>query len=86
MNKPHPARALANTLHMLEQELLAATDEEVLQVAAAIGLKPDRKGSIALAGFSTTVLPATSAELVRPIMIAPGKFHGGMIAPTPSGI
>src|SRR5688572_27110940 len=37
-------------------------------------------------GFSTTVLPVTTAAIVIPDMIASGKFHGGMIAPTPSGM
>ena len=39
-----------------------------------------------LAGLSTTVLPVTKAALVMPTMIAPGKFQGGMTAPTPRGI
>ena len=39
-----------------------------------------------LAGLITTVLPATSAATAMPAMIASGKFHGGMIAPTPSGM
>ncbi len=38
-----------------------------------------------LAGFNTTVFPATSAAEVMPVMIAPGKFHGGMTTPAPSG-
>ena len=37
-------------------------------------------------GFSTTVLPVTSAAVVIPTRMAQGKFHGGMTAPTPSGI
>ena len=37
-------------------------------------------------GFSTTVLPVTIAAAVMPAMIASGKFHGGITAPTPSGM
>ena len=36
-------------------------------------------------GLSTTVLPQTMAADVIPAMMAKGKFHGGMTAPTPSG-
>ncbi len=39
-----------------------------------------------LEGFSTTVFPVTSAAEVIPARIARGKFHGGMITPTPSGM
>ena len=39
-----------------------------------------------LLGLSTTVLPVTMAAMVMPAMIARGKFHGGMTAPTPSGM
>ena len=39
-----------------------------------------------LDGLRTTVLPATSAAVVIPAMIAKGKFHGGITAPTPSGM
>ncbi len=37
-------------------------------------------------GFSTTVLPLTIAAMVMPAMMAEGKFHGGITAPTPSGM
>ena len=39
-----------------------------------------------LDGLRTTVFPETIAAAVMPIMIAPAKFHGGITAPTPSGI
>jgi hypothetical protein len=38
------------------------------------------------AGLNTTVLPVTSADAIMPAGMAQGKFHGGMTAPTPSGI
>src|SRR6187551_2591336 len=37
-------------------------------------------------GLSTTVFPATTAAIVMPAMIASGKFHGGITAPTPRGM
>ena len=39
-----------------------------------------------LDGFSTTVLPQTTDATVMPHMIASGKFHGGITAPTPSAM
>jgi hypothetical protein len=39
-----------------------------------------------LEGFSTTVFPQTIDASVMPAMIAQGKFHGGITAPTPSGM
>ena len=39
-----------------------------------------------LDGFRMTVLPQTIEARVIPAMMAQGKFHGGMTAPTPSGI
>src|SRR5579859_6825275 len=38
-----------------------------------------------LDGFRITVLPVTIAATVMPAIIANGKFHGGITAPTPSG-
>src|SRR5688572_3070290 len=37
-------------------------------------------------GLSTTVFPVTTAAIDIPDMMASGKFQGGMIAPTPSGM
>ena len=39
-----------------------------------------------LDGFKITVFPATIEARVMPAMIAAGKFHGGITAPTPSGM
>jgi hypothetical protein len=39
-----------------------------------------------LEGLSTTVLPQTMAAIVMPAMMANGKFHGEITAPTPSGM
>ncbi len=62
MKKLQAARALANTLRALEEELLGASDEEVLEAAAAIGLRPDMKGSIALAGVTQLVVRRIAQE------------------------
>ena len=37
------------------------------------------------AGFTTTVLPVTSAAVVMPVQIASGKFHGLITTATPRG-
>src|SRR4051812_37112433 len=37
-------------------------------------------------GFRMTVLPQTIAADVMPAMMAQGKFHGGITAPTPRGM
>ncbi len=37
-------------------------------------------------GFRITVFPQTIEAAVIPAMMAKGKFHGGMTAPTPSGM
>ena len=39
-----------------------------------------------LDGLRMTVLPVTMEAAVMPAIMAKGKFHGGMTAPTPSGI
>ena len=39
-----------------------------------------------LDGFRTTVLPQTRLAPVMPSQMARGKFHGGITAPTPSGM
>src|SRR5579863_8387509 len=39
-----------------------------------------------LEGLRITVLPVTIDAAVIPAMMANGKFHGGITAPTPSGI
>jgi hypothetical protein len=47
-------------------------------MAAMVGASPE--------GLRMTVLPQTMAAEVMPAIIASGKFHGGITAPTPSGI
>jgi hypothetical protein len=40
---------------------------------------------VSLEGLITAVLPVTSEATVMPVKIARGKFHGGIITPTPKG-
>ena len=50
---------------------------------------PEKRAAMAgasLDGLRMTVLPVTTAAAVMPAMIASGKFHGGITAPTPSGM
>ena len=49
-----------------------------MNFAAMVGESPE--------GFSTTVLPLTTEASVMPPMMAAGKFHGEITAPTPSGM
>jgi hypothetical protein len=45
-----PDIGLERLIHGLEQELLAAPDEEFVAGARALGMKPEMKGSAAFAG------------------------------------
>jgi hypothetical protein len=68
--KMRPELQLERILAALEQELIHADDEELVQAVAELGLKPSMKGSVALFGV-TRVLewPArTEAEALK----APG--------------
>jgi hypothetical protein len=55
MKSPFPELGLERVLASLEQELLAADDEEIAAIAEELGLKPDMKGSVALFGVTFTV-------------------------------
>jgi hypothetical protein len=48
--------------------------------------KPCAMVGESLDGFRITVLPLTIEASVIPAMMAQGKFHGGITAPTPSGM
>ena len=55
-------------------------------VSASSSTKAAAITGASLDGLRTTVLPATSAAVVMPAMIANAKFHGGITTPTPSGM
>src|SRR5579862_1723317 len=57
---------------------IPASSSNSTNLAAIVGESLD--------GLRTTVLPATIEASVTPAMIAHGKFHGGITAPTPSGM
>lgn len=46
-----PQAALERILQSLEHELIEATDEEILEAAHALGMKPEMKGSAAFIGL-----------------------------------
>jgi hypothetical protein len=48
-----PEAALTRILNALEQELLAASDEDILAAARDLGMNPAMKGSAAFWGVST---------------------------------
>jgi hypothetical protein len=56
----------------------AASSSNSTNFAAMVGESLD--------GFRTTVLPLTIEASVIPAMMAQAKFHGGITAPTPSGM
>jgi hypothetical protein len=55
--KQHPDVRLERILAALEQELIHADDEELLEVVAELGLKPSMKGSVALLGVTRRLSP-----------------------------
>jgi hypothetical protein len=82
VNRSGTLQKLLRTLDALEQELLDASDEEVLAAVAELQLNPDMKGSIALAGVTQLVPqaaqrsghPATKpARRGRSVVLRPPK-------------
>jgi hypothetical protein len=55
MKTSFPELGLERVLTSLERELLAASGEEISEVVAELGLKPDMKGSVALFGVTFAV-------------------------------
>lgn len=66
MTTTRPELGFARLLDALGQDLLDASDEEILAVAKELGQKPDMKGSIALFGVTyawrRNIQAAVSAE------------------------
>lgn len=63
---------LARILQALEQELLDASDEEILAAAAELGMNPKMKGSALYAGLKYPVNPQLSDFFELGIAAAPG--------------
>jgi hypothetical protein len=55
--KIHPEVRLERILAALEQELIRADDDELMDVVAELGLKPSMKGSVALFGVTHRLQP-----------------------------
>jgi hypothetical protein len=55
MSHSFPELGLERVLAALERDLLAASDEELAEVAGELGLKPGMKGSVALFGVTSTM-------------------------------
>jgi len=55
-----PEAALTRLLEALEQDLLDASDEEVMQAAKDLGMDPTMKGSAAFAGIRYRTKPRLS--------------------------
>ena len=54
MRTVRPELGLERLLLALERDLLAATDQEILEAANEIGINPTQKGSAALFGVTIT--------------------------------
>ena len=52
-----PETALERILEALERELVAATDEEILEAAHDLGMKPEMQGSAAFLGLRYPGVP-----------------------------
>jgi hypothetical protein len=62
--KSDNAERFEGLLAALEQELIAATDEEILEAAADLGMNPAMKGSAAFFGVTKGLpSPFTAGEL-----------------------
>lgn len=59
------AERLESLLAALEQELIAATDEEILEAAADLGMNPAMKGSAAFFGVTIPLRPAFTPDDAR---------------------
>jgi hypothetical protein len=55
MSHSVPELGLERVLAALERDLLAASDEELAEVAGELGLKPGMQGSVALFGVTSTM-------------------------------
>jgi hypothetical protein len=81
-----PVAALARVLDALEQELIDASNEDILEAASDLGMKPMMKGSAAFMGlnspgtarltdfFDPEMLKQIRAEIQRQ---QPGTAHPG---------
>lgn len=60
MSAAFPVILLSRVLDALGQELLEASDDEVVEAARSLGMRPEMKGSAAFAGLRYGVRPQWS--------------------------
>ena len=75
-------QALADNIELIE---MGEAEGDAAIVAEAEASIKAMAGEV-LAGLRTMLLPDTMAAELMPAIIAPGKFQGGMMTPTPSGM
>ncbi len=67
-----PDVGLERLIHGLEQELLAAPDEEFVAGARDLGMNPDMKGSAAFIGVKNM-----SPQILEALRSARAEYQGG---------
>ncbi len=80
MNAASPEVELTRILEAMEQELIDASDEEIMEAAADLGMDPKMKGSAAFAGIKFPVKPQLSDffefEVCKNARVATGPIAG----------
>jgi hypothetical protein len=66
MKRVFPQAALERVLAALERELIEASDEEILEAAHELGMKPEMKGSAAFLGLRYPSARRAAAEFFGP--------------------
>jgi len=84
MTTQRPDSALERLLVALEDELLQATDEEVLAAAHELGMNPAMKGSAAFSGVTMLVRPMTTRR-TRSYLRRTDEHHAGGPRRRPKG-
>ena len=77
MTTKRPDSALERLLLALEDELLQATDEEVLAAAHELGMNPAMKGSAAFFGVTLLVRPMIGSRRTRSYLKKTDEQHAG---------
>jgi hypothetical protein len=85
MTTQRPDSALERLLVALEDELLQATDEEVLAAAHELGMNPAMKGSSAFIGVTMLVRPMTTRRRTRSYLKKTDEHHAGGPRRRPKG-
>jgi hypothetical protein len=67
---------LEGLLDALEQELIEATDEEILAAASDLGMNPAMKGSAAFFGVTVDLRAKSRQDYLSQSSDTPGARHG----------